>query len=83
MIKAFRQALSALGTDRLQSHEQLSPRELEVIRLLARGLTVGEIAAHLHRSKQTVSAQKVSAMRKLGLSTDASLFIYVQEHGLA
>lgn len=79
----IRQALSALGTDRLQSHEQLSPRELEVIRLLARGLTVGEIAAHLHRSKQTVSAQKVSAMRKLGLTTDASLFIYIQEHGLA
>ena len=79
----IRQSLSAVGTDRLQSHEQLSPRELEVIRLLARGLTVGEIAAHLHRSKQTVSAQKVSAMRKLGLSTDASLFIYVQEHGLA
>lgn len=79
----IRQALSALGTDRLQSHEQLSPRELEVIRLLAGGLTVGEIAAQLHRSKQTVSAQKVSAMRKLGLSTDASLFIYVQEHGLA
>ncbi|MBS6030938.1 MAG: hypothetical protein KH989_09645 [Kocuria rhizophila] len=44
---------------------------------------VGEIAAHLHRSKQTVSAQKVSAMRKLGLANDAALFIYVQEHGLA
>ncbi|MDP9031627.1 MAG: DNA-binding response regulator, partial [Pseudomonadota bacterium] len=29
------------------------------------------------------SAQKVSAMRKLGLSNDAALFIYVQEHGLA
>lgn len=54
-----------------------------MIRLLVRGLTVGEIAAHLHRSKQTVSAQKVNAMRKLGLTTDASLFIYVQEHGLA
>lgn len=72
-----------VGADRLHSQQQLSPRELEVIRLLAGGKTVGEIAAHLNRSKQTVSAQKVSAMRKLGLISDAALFIYVQEHGLA
>ncbi|WP_350613665.1 response regulator transcription factor [Pseudomonas sp. HY7a-MNA-CIBAN-0227] len=78
----IRQALSLAGPDRLYSQDQLSPRELEVIRLLAAGLTVGEIAANLHRSKQTVSAQKVGAMRKLGLTSDAALFIYVQEHGL-
>ncbi|QJI27540.1 response regulator transcription factor [Pseudomonas sp. ADAK18] len=82
----IRQALSLageVGPDRLHSQEQLSPRELEVIRLLAAGMTVGEIAANLNRSKQTVSTQKVSAMRKLGLSSDAALFIYGQEHGLA
>jgi two-component system capsular synthesis response regulator RcsB len=70
------------GTDTLISHEQLSPKESEVLRLLAAGRSVGEIATHLSRSKQTVSAQKVSAMRKLGLGNDASLFIYLQEHGL-
>ena len=70
------------GTDTLISHEQLSPKESEVLRLLAAGRSVGEIATHLNRSKQTVSAQKVSAMRKLGLSNDAGLFIYLQEHGL-
>lgn len=79
----IRQALSLAGAGTVQPLEQLSPRELEVIRLLAGGLTVGAIATHLHRSKQTVSAQKVSAMRKLGLGNDAALFIYVQEHGLA
>ncbi|MCK3841169.1 MULTISPECIES: response regulator transcription factor [Pseudomonas] len=86
VAQTIRQALSLAGeagADRLHSQEQLSPRELEVIRLLATGMTVGQIAAHLHRSKQTVSAQKVSAMRKLGLTNDAALFIYVQEHGLA
>lgn len=86
VAQAIRQALSLageVGADRLHSQEQLSPRELEVLRLLAAGMAVGEIAAHLHRSKQTVSAQKVSAMRKLGLGNDAALFIYMQEHGLA
>lgn len=71
------------GSDELVALEELSPRELEVIRLLAAGNSVGAIAAQLHRSKQTVSAQKVSAMRKLGLANDAALFIYLQEHGLA
>ncbi|MBX8485364.1 response regulator transcription factor [Pseudomonas cichorii] len=71
------------GTDRPKPLEQLSPRELEVVRLLAAGNTVGEIATQLNRSKQTVSAQKVSAMRKLGLGNEAALFIYLQEHGLS
>ncbi len=68
--------------DRMFEREALSPREIEVTRLLAGGLSVGEIAAQLSRSKQTVSAQKISAMRKLGVANDAALFIYLQEHGL-
>lgn len=47
------------------------------------GHTVGRIAAQLNRSKQTVSAQKVAAMRKLGLANDAALFIYLQESGMS
>jgi two-component system capsular synthesis response regulator RcsB len=70
------------GSDTLVALQDLSPRELEVIRLFATGISVGAIAAQLNRSKQTVSAQKVSAMRKLGLVNDAALFIYLQEHGL-
>ncbi|WP_397449525.1 response regulator [Pseudomonas sp. NA-150] len=70
------------GSQTLLSYEQLSPKESEVLRLLAAGSSVGEIAAYLNRSKQTVSAQKVNAMRKLGLANDAALFIYLQEHGL-
>ncbi|WP_122318660.1 response regulator [Pseudomonas cichorii] len=71
------------GSDRLKALDQLSPRELEVVRLLAAGNAVGEIATQLNRSKQTVSAQKVSAMRKLGLGNEAAFFIYLQEHGLS
>ncbi|WP_256737438.1 response regulator transcription factor [Pseudomonas sp. dw_358] len=66
--------------NRLFEQEPLSPRELEVTRLFAAGLSVGQIAAAINRSKQTVSAQKVTAMRKLGVPSDAALFIYLQEH---
>ncbi|NTZ89074.1 response regulator transcription factor [Burkholderia metallica] len=53
---------------------ELTPRELEVVRLLAAGQTVGSMASKLCRSKKTISAQKMSAMRRLGVSTDAELF---------
>lgn len=61
----------------------LTPREVEVLRLYGSGLAIGEIALRLSRSKQTVSAQKSSAMRKLGLDTNAGLYLYIQESGLA
>ena len=57
--------------------------EVEVLRLYGSGLAVGEIAIRLCRSKQTISAQKSSAMRKLGLDSNAGLFIYIRENGLA
>nr|WP_232443611.1 LuxR C-terminal-related transcriptional regulator [Burkholderia ubonensis] len=54
----------------------LSTRETEVVRLFASGLSGNEIADRLKRSKQTISAQKASAMRKLGIGNDVDLFQY-------
>jgi two-component system capsular synthesis response regulator RcsB len=64
------------------SSSRLSPRELEVIKLYVSGTTINGIAEKLERSKQTISTQKVSAMRKLGIETDADLFKYAIELGL-
>lgn len=58
--------------------QALSPCEAEVLRLFVSGLTVGEIADHLQKRKQTVSAQKMSAMRKLGIRRTADLYKYGQ-----
>lgn len=54
---------------------QLSPREIEVLRLIAAHRTVSEIAVQQNRSVATISHQKISAMRKLGLATDAELHV--------
>jgi two-component system, NarL family, captular synthesis response regulator RcsB len=62
--------------------QKLTMRELEVVRLFVSGLTVSEIAEHLHRSKQTVSTQKMSAMRRLGIRRDADLIKYGMESNL-
>jgi two-component system capsular synthesis response regulator RcsB len=66
----------------VKSQAQLTQRETEVLRLLLRGLTVNEISKTLHRAKQTISAQKSSAMAKLGAANDFELFQCAQSLGL-
>ncbi|WP_206950838.1 response regulator [Trinickia acidisoli] len=61
----------------------LSPREIEVVRLFAAGLSVSEIGARLNRSVKTISSHKVSAVRKLGVACDAELIEYARVSGLA
>lgn len=65
------------------SGPDLTKRELEVVRLYVSGMSVNEIAAQLSRSKQTISSQKSSAMRKLGIERDADLFRFAFETGIA
>lgn len=61
---------------------RLSQRESEVIALYVGGDSINAIAEKLQRSKQTISTQKINAMRKLGIETDADLFKYAIELGL-
>ncbi|WP_175164110.1 response regulator transcription factor [Paraburkholderia fynbosensis] len=60
----------------------LSAREWEVFQLYAQGLAVHEIAERLQRSGKTISTQKRSAMRKLGLETEDDLVEYARQIGV-
>jgi two-component system capsular synthesis response regulator RcsB len=60
----------------------LSKRELEVVRLFVSGMTIKEISEQLNRSIKTISTQKNTAMRKLGIDRDSELFQYAQSNGL-
>jgi two-component system, NarL family, captular synthesis response regulator RcsB len=71
--------LSASGQQR---DVVLSKRELEVVRLFVSGMTITEIAAQLKRSIKTISTQKNTAMRKLGIERDSEFFQYAQSNGL-
>lgn len=62
--------------------QKLSRRESEVVRLYVGGASINEIARLVNRTKQTVSTQKNSAMRKLGIQRDADLFKFAYESGL-
>jgi two-component system capsular synthesis response regulator RcsB len=61
----------------------LSPKELEVLRLYASGLSITQIAARLDRSISTISRQRISAMNKLGIRAESELYAFASEHGLA
>jgi two-component system response regulator NreC len=66
----------AAGLDALRravDGDGLSPRETEVLRLIALGHTSTEIAAKLHLSKRTVETHRARIHRKLGLKTRAEL----------
>ena len=62
--------------------DQLSPRELEVVRLLVTGKTNREIADALSRSPKTVAGQLSSAMRKLGVNSRTALAVAVVDAGI-
>ena len=64
-------------------HEALSNRELQVLRRLGAGRTVGEVAQEMHLSVKTVSAHKTRLMQKMGLERDAELVRYVLDHALS
>jgi two-component system, NarL family, captular synthesis response regulator RcsB len=67
----------------LAREQPLSPRELEVVRLFAQGMSVTEIARTLNRSVPTVATQKRSAMRKLHVENHVDLVKYAARTGLA
>jgi two-component system, NarL family, captular synthesis response regulator RcsB len=60
----------------------LSRREWEVFQLYASGLGIEEIATRFDRSSKTISTQKRSGMRKLGLKSDRELIAYMRQVGL-
>ncbi|XRD86218.1 response regulator transcription factor [Dyella acidisoli] len=65
-----------------QAGSALSAREAEIMRMLARGMTVTEIARVTSRSIKTISQQKHDAMRKLCIDSDSQLFEYMRTHGI-
>jgi two-component system response regulator NreC len=76
-VAARLDALRASLTD----HE-LTPREVEVLRLIALGHTSAEVAHNLNISPRTVESHRARIHSKLGLPTRADLVRYALGHGL-
>jgi DNA-binding NarL/FixJ family response regulator len=79
VLDAFR-AGEPLGGD--AELDELTPREREVLQLIARGYRYKEIAARLHLSIKTVEAHVSSVLRKLQLSSRHELSRWAQQRRL-
>lgn len=72
-----------MQSNRLQNPlESLSPRELEVLRLVVEGKSSLEIANALFLSVKTVETYRCRLMRKLGVQNLANLIKFAIRHGL-
>lgn len=85
-VAAQQSFVSATGASALASYladtPQLTPRETEVLRLLATGRRVGQVAVALNISVKTASAHKANIQRKLQIDSLAGLIRYALQHGV-
>ena len=74
---------ASLGSEVQQiPHESLSGRELQVLRMVASGRTIKEIAGELALSEKTVGTYRRRMAKKLGLKSNVELTRYALKHRL-
>ncbi|MBS1928775.1 MAG: response regulator transcription factor [Chitinophagaceae bacterium] len=66
----------------IQAHETLSDREFDVMKLLAEGKSVSDIAEMLSLSVTTISTYRARVMQKMNLKTNSDLTKYAIENKL-
>lgn len=75
-------ALDSCGRDHEDPQQVLSPREWQVLRLIAQGQPLAQIAEQLQLSPKTVTTHKSHLMGKLGIENNAELIRYAVEKKL-
>lgn len=72
----------AKNTELVNKFESLTAREMEILQLLAEGISVKEISANLYISKNTVNSHRTHIMEKLDIHSTAKLIQYAIQKGL-
>ena len=65
-----------------QTQRRMTPREVEVVQLLAKGLSMKEVARKLDITPRTVAFHKYNIMQAFSLASNADLFQHAMRHGL-
>jgi DNA-binding NarL/FixJ family response regulator len=76
------QFVNMMGAKSVASHEGLSNRELEVLKLLAKGESLVRIGEVMHLSPKTVTTYRARILEKMGFTSNAELTRYAIENGL-
>jgi DNA-binding NarL/FixJ family response regulator len=75
-------AATVAGESPATPHDLLSNRELQVLRLVASGKSLKEIAAELSLSEKTIGTYRTRISQKIGLGTNVELARYATLHKL-
>lgn len=81
-LSTGRPAPDETGASLVTNLPPLTPRQLEVLRLVGRGLTNAEVAQELGLSEKAVEFHKTRIKKALGLSSNAALLRYSVSHDL-
>ena len=73
---------SYLDSQGAQQHEHLTPRERQIVKLVAEGYSNKRIALTLKVSMKTVETHRAAAMRKVGAKSSADLALYAARNEL-
>ena len=82
LVAAFQASSAPAAAGPPAPIDTLSPRELEIVRLIARGASNKEIGRALGIAETTVKIHVQHLLRKLGLSSRVQAAVYASEHGL-
>ncbi|MEW6156005.1 MAG: response regulator transcription factor [Verrucomicrobiota bacterium] len=75
-------AANLSGNVQAEPHEKLSPREFQIMQMMASGQGLKEIASQLSLSVQTVSTHRARLLKKMGLQSNAQVMRYALDHRL-
>jgi two-component system invasion response regulator UvrY len=70
------------GGTSVATHDSLSNRELQILKMIASGKSIKEIGAELALSQKTVSTYRARISEKMGHPTNVDLTRYAMRHGL-
>ncbi len=82
MLSTGQPATDPPAEDAFMQKYRLTPRELEVIRLIASGLTTRQISERMFVSELTINAHRRNIARKTGTDTPVALVNFAREQGL-
>jgi two-component system response regulator NreC len=82
MLRNLIEEQPKLANDRHESVEMLTPREVDVLKLIVQGYTNRQIGEVLNISIRTVEGHRANLSGKLGLRNRVELVRYAREHGL-
>ena len=80
--KDITEIIHAVSTAKVKAEELFTGRELDIVQLCAKGLSVKQIADTLSISARTVETHKNNIFKKLGFNSTGELISWVFEHGI-